>query len=148
MSSGEGSKLMNLFFLPNESGNIRTLNYLKGCVPTLLLLQSLHMLSPTFPRFQVPHPPTNPYSLWLSTEKSLSGRENFSDSHMTNALLPLCISVNTGLSFHQINTCSLYAWPCSECFIYINSFIVSTNLWDIIAIPTLQMRKLISKEVK
>jgi hypothetical protein len=60
LSSGEGSKLVNLFFLPNEPGNMRTLNYLSGRVPAPLLPQALYTLSPAFPKLQCPtHPPTH-----------------------------------------------------------------------------------------
>lgn len=93
-SSGEGSKLVNLFFLPNESDNMRTLNYLRGCVPTALLLQSMHMSSPSSPRFQIPHQPTHQLLLPLALNWDVSfWEEALCDSHITNALFHLSISI-------------------------------------------------------
>lgn len=60
LSSGEGSKLVNLFFLPNKSGNMRTLHYLRGCVPTTLLSIFTHILPPSPGSKRPAHPLTPP----------------------------------------------------------------------------------------
>ena len=135
MSSGKGSKLVNLFFLPNESGSMRTLNYWRRCVPAHSCFSLCTRTHPPFLRLQMSRPHTNPYFCWLPTKMSLSKRKPPLPPVWQ---IPCSFCVFPRRSFLSIRltlTCSLCARQCSGCFTCFNSFIFFTSLWGIITLP-------------